>query len=225
MCGRFTLTVDLKTLESYLENSFKIKTMPKNLNIPRYNIAPSQQVLAIINDGKENRLGYLNWGFLPPWEKTKKTQIINARSETIDHKKSFKDSFSRKRCIILSDGFFEWHQSNKTPYYFTLKNRNIVALAGIYSTNILEDGSWYHHTAIVTTEANTMLSNIHTRMPVILDKESIYDYLNPKINDPIKLKKLLTPYDASLMTHKQVSKTVNDVRNDSPNCIKPIQKK
>src|SRR5690554_4558341 len=134
MCGRYTITVTIEELMLHYQMDESLIPFHK----PRYNVAPGQMIPAIINDGVKYRLGELQWGFIPSWAKDAKIgyKMINARSETVMDKPSFKDSFRRKRCLIPADGFYEWKKSdgNKQPMRIMLKSKKIFSLAGLYDT-------------------------------------------------------------------------------------------
>ncbi len=222
VCGRFTLTVSEQTLQTYLNNTFNVSNKTAISHQPQYNIAPSQNILTVINDGKKDRVGYISWGFIPAWQHTKKNAIINARSETIDKLKSFKQAFKLKRCIILSDGFYEWHHITKKPFHFTLSNRKIFAFAGLWNSTILEDGTTHYSCVIITTEANALLKDKHHRMPVILSPNDYSTWLNPNQNNTKTLKTILKPYKSSDMSAYPVSSAVNNPSNNFIDCIKPL---
>jgi putative SOS response-associated peptidase YedK len=225
MCGRFTVTVSNELLEEYLQDAFGIQTKAQ-FNLPRYNVAPGQEVIAIISDGNKNRVGTLHWGFVPPFAKDEKIgfKMINARSETIMEKPSFKPSFITKRCLILADSFYEWKrkEKEKIPYRFLLKDQTLFTMAGIYTTYIRDDGTKHHSCSIITTKANALLHEIHERMPVILTKHDRDAWLNPKTQDLEYLQNVLIPYDATNMRMYQVSQVVNNAKSDTAECIKEV---
>lgn len=222
MCGRVAITVSREDLKGYLYDYYSITNFNFDEYEPRYNVAPSQNVLAIINDGINNRAGYLKWGFIPEYTKDDKTIMINTRSETIDTRPTFKNSFINKRCIIPVDSFYEWKKetNGKTPMRIMMKDNSIFALAGIWSTYIKEDNSKLFTFSIVTTTANKLMSEIHERMPVILNQDNINLWLNPNNKDSQNLKKLLLPYDDNKMMAYAVGSEVNSPKNDYPNLIK-----
>ena len=145
MCGRFTLSVNKYSLDDYLRDYYQIENFAYNFKLPRYNIAPGQPVLAIINDGEKNRIGTLHWGFIPPFVKDDNSakQLINARAETIAIKPSFKKAFKYYRCVILADGFYEWKKTggDKIPMRFLVKDQEIFGFAGIWGTYTRPDGT------------------------------------------------------------------------------------
>jgi putative SOS response-associated peptidase YedK len=226
MCGRVTLELDLQLLKEILQGSYQVKQMTLENHTPRYNIAPTQQMLSIVNDGKINRAGFLSWGLVPPNSKdiTNATKLINARSETIDVKPSFRTSFINKRCLLLVSSFYEWHRTtpDKTPYRIIMKDQPLMPMAGIWSKYTKNDGSTLFTCSVITTEANSLIKNIHNRMPVILEPNAINIWLNSTLTNPKDLKTLLKPCDASLLKMTPVSKLVNNARIDSPECSQPL---
>ncbi|MFA7436055.1 MAG: SOS response-associated peptidase [Bacilli bacterium] len=224
MCGRVTITVPREEISKYLYDYFSINNFDIEMYSPRYNVAPSQNVLSIINDGQNYRAGFLKWGFIPEFSKDEKTILINARSETIDSKFSFKNSFIYKRCIIPVDGFYEWKRegTSKTPMRIHMQDKSIFALAGIWSTFIKPDNSKVFTFSIITCEANKLMQTIHDRMPVILDKDKIHFWLNPQNKDPNALKEILLPYDDKKMIAYKVSNEVNSPKNDYESLVNKL---
>ncbi len=227
MCGRFTITVSIDELREYLKEDYDIDLDERLFDLPRYNVAPGQDVIAIINDGKKNRVGLLRWGFLPSFAKDEKLaySMINAKSETLTEKPAYQEAFKSKRCIILADGFYEWKKdkSDKKPLYIHQKDKSIFPMAGLWSTWSKEDGTKVHTCTIVTIEANSLMEPIHDRMPVILEAESKKLWLNPFEKNINTLSKILKPYDSNLMTYYPVSTLVNSSKNESALCIKEVQ--
>ncbi len=219
MCGRFTLSYKAKELQLALG-------LPQsNLDWqPRYNIAPTQPIAAIL-DSQSKKIEFLRWGLVPGWAKDIEigNRLINARSETITEKPSFRNAFARRRCLILADGFYEWKRpamkgASSQPYYFFLENNQPFALAGIWEIWQSPDGSELWSTAIITCEANDILKPVHDRMPVIFDKNQMFAWLE---NRPVEaLIKMMQPYSAEKMGAYMVGKAVNSPFNDTPDCIK-----
>jgi len=218
MCGRFTLSYKTKELQMSLG-------LPEiNLDWqPRYNIAPSQPIAAILNS-EPLKIDFLRWGLVPGWAKDIEigNRLINARSETIMEKPSFRNAFTRRRCLILADGFYEWKRSSmkggsSQPFYFQLENKQPFALAGIWEIWHAPDGGELWSTAIITCHANEILKPIHDRMPVIFDKDQMFDWLE---NRPqAELISMMQPYPAEKMNAYMVGKAVNSPFNDTPDCI------
>jgi putative SOS response-associated peptidase YedK len=223
MCGRFTLTVD----PGQLQDSFPWVDIPDDI-IPRFNIAPSQPVAVVPNNG-ENKLDFFNWGLIPFWAKDPKigNRMINARSETVAEKPSFRGSFKYKRCLVLADGFYEWRKdpgaSTKTPMYIHMKDKRPFAFAGLWDSWHSKDGSELRTCTILTTEPNNLLAEIHNRMPVILPTQSYTDWLHEGEHDPALLSSFLQPYGSEEMQAYPVLRHVNSPQNDSPECIIPLE--
>ncbi len=222
MCGRFTLTVD----PADLQTAFSWVDFGNATLAPRYNIAPTQGVPVVTNDGK-NKLDFFTWGLVPFWAKDPAigNRMINARAETLAEKPSFKNAFKRRRCLILADGFYEWQkipgEKTKIPTYIQLKTGQPFAFAGLWENWHSSDGSEILSTTIITTEPNPLMKPIHNRMPVILPKAAYEAWLSPGEADPHTLNPLLRPYDSTLMTAYPVSRLVNNPQNDSPACVAP----
>lgn len=224
MCGRFTLTYSKDDLNAFLKDTYNIEEMTHAVAPPRYNIAPSQQVLAIIHDGERYRAGYLTWGLIPAWASPSNYyNIINVRSETIKTKHSFDFAFTSHRCIILADGFYEWQtkDNDKQPMYVRLKDRSIFGFAGIYHSKILDDGTKVHTCAIITTSPNDIMKDIHSRMPVILPDDIHEKWLKPNTKKDI-LTSYLKDFPSHKMAYYQVSKSVNKATHDAPSLIQPL---
>lgn len=215
MCGRYTLFTDFESLIDRFDIEY---SMEEDLFMPSYNIAPSHQVVSIINDGNKNRLGKLRWGLIPGWAKDEKVsyKMINARSETVDQKPSYRNAFIKRRCLIPMDSFYEWkkHDSGKIPMRIKMKSDEVFAVAGLWESWNAPDGRTIHSCTILTTEANSLVSDIHDRMPVILRPEDEKVWLNTKIQEKETLKRLLVPYDASFMEAYAVSSDVNSPKNN-----------
>jgi putative SOS response-associated peptidase YedK len=214
MCGRFTL----KTPERVKFDA--LNTYDPDDLVPRYNIAPSQNVLTILERNSEREATFLRWGLIPFWSKEPKG-FINARAETVEQKPAFSESFQKRRCLIPADGFYEWERNGKIsqPYYFQMKDQAPFAFAGIWD-RWKSEGSWITSCAIVTTTANELLAQIHHRMPVIISPESYDLWLT---DDPrFPLKDLLTPFPASEMISHTVSHDVNDVKVDDDHLVEPV---
>ncbi|WP_416829249.1 SOS response-associated peptidase [Ectobacillus polymachus] len=222
MCGRFTLIDDLGSVAERFEAIF-----PGDLEYhPRYNIAPSQNILAVVNDGKNNRLGELRWGLIPSWAKDIKIgyKLINARTETLQEKPSFQSSFKRRRCIIPVDSFYEWKKKDgkKIPMRIQLQSHEIFSFAGLWDRWEQND-KVIHSCTIITTEPNSVMSDIHDRMPVILQsKKDEKAWLDRSIDDLDLLQQLLIPYSGEQMEAYEISDLVNSPKNDLPEVIKPV---
>jgi putative SOS response-associated peptidase YedK len=219
MCGRFTLTLDPGDLQDEL--NFDISSVDL---APRYNIAPSQPVAAV-RDGSSRKVELFRWGLVPSWAKDPAIgfKMINARSETISEKPSFRVPFSRRRCLIPADGFYEWAQGEggKIPYYFYLKDHKPFTFAGLWEEWLPKEGGEALRTCtIITTAANEVLKQYHERMPVILPADVRWLWLDPSARVP-ELQSWLKPYPAGEMAWHEVSRLVNKPGVDSSELIAP----
>lgn len=218
MCGRFSFS----PLAKIIEDRFDVKV--DNNYKPRYNIAPSQQV-AVISNANPGQLSYYRWGLIPFWAKDKKigNNMINAKAETVIEKPSFKNSFKRKRCLIPVDGFYEWKKIDdklKIPYRIMMQDESLFSLAGLWDTWKDENGELLHSFTILTTTPNELMAEIHSRMPVILQRK--HEKLWLEENDTEMLESLLVPFDADIMTAYTISKLVNAPVNDSPKVFEHV---
>lgn len=216
MCGRFTLKSPGRIKFDRVDDS----NLPPLF--PRYNIAPSQNVLIVIQHNDEREVAFLQWGLIPSWSKDGKG-FINARSETIEDKPSFSESFQRRRCLIPADGFYEWERSGEIaqPYYFQMQDKSPFAFAGIWD-EWRADGQTIASCAIITTTANELLASIHDRMPVILPSESQDKWLDEE-SEPRTLRNLLAPFPPSEMISHPVSYDVNHPKIDDEYLTRPVE--
>lgn len=214
MCGRYTITV---TLDELMTRYFIGDTSFDQYS-PKYNAAPMQYIPAVIHDGRQNKLGELRWGLLPSWSKEDKNaaRLINARSESLLEKASFKGLVASRRCIIPADGFYDWkvYDGGKQPMRITMRDGQLFSMAGLYDIWVDPSGKRISTCTIITTAANSLMEEIHDRMPVILGKEAESQWLDRSNQDIPALMKLLQPYDARQMLAYPVSSAVGNVRND-----------
>ncbi|CAH0179507.1 MULTISPECIES: SOS response-associated peptidase [Bacillaceae] len=222
MCGRFTLFTDIEEIK----DRFDIQGSFDGEYQFSYNIAPSQSVLSVINDGARNRLGYLRWGLIPFWAKDEKVgyKMINARSETIAEKASFRNAYKKKRCLIIADSFYEWKKTpeRKIPMRIKLKNHAPFGMAGIWESWKSPEGISVYSCSVITTVPNELMTSIHDRMPVILKPEDEKEWLSPTNNDPAYLQQYLKSFDSEQMEAFEVSTDVNSTKNNSSNLIQQI---
>lgn len=221
MCGRVSISTSKDELAEYLSNHFAIEDFSLDYT-PRYNVAPGQNLLSVISDGKKYRIGYLKWGFVPTFAKDEQVAMINAKAETINIKPFFKNSFKHKRCLIVANGFYEWQKqaNSRIPNRFILNEEKVFTLAGLWSSYTKPDGSKLYTCTIITTDANEVVKPLHDRMPVILaSKEDQSQWLNSN-NEDETLLSLLRPYATDDLKRYEVSPLVNNPRYDSPDCIK-----
>lgn len=201
MCGRFVLVTDLKNIQK----NFNLQEMSCQ-HEPDWNIRPDQFIPAIINQEGINKLVDFRWGLIPSWSKDPSiaARLINARSETVDKKPSFRDAFRKRRCLIVADGFYEWKREgkNKLPLYFYLKSGRPFGFAGLYEKWMSPDKQEINTCTIITTTANELLVSVHGRMPVILSKEEEQVWLSSQMTDFSRLRSILKPYPATDMDFK-----------------------
>ena len=216
MCGRFTLK---KPRRINFGGAGKIDFFQLT---SRYNIAPSQEVVTIVERRGERCAELFKWGLIPSWSREPKG-FINARAETVCDKASFKESFERRRCLIPADGFFEWQRSGKwiQPYYFQMRDESPFAFAGIWDSwsNGVES---VNSCAIITTEANELLATIHDRMPVILLPSGYEEWLSDSARTDY-LMSLLEPYPSEEMKSYPVSSKVNFPDLDEEDLVKQVE--
>ncbi|MEM8998009.1 MAG: SOS response-associated peptidase [Acidobacteriota bacterium] len=196
---------------------------------PRFNIAPTQSVAAVREEGDGGRrLVALRWGLVPFWADDLKigNRMINARSETAATKPSFRSAYKRRRCLLLTDGFYEWKKLDgaKQPIHIHRPGRRPFTFAGLWerwSKGEADGQAAVESCTILTTAANDTVRDVHDRMPVILDGDARRAWLDLS-TDPTSLQELLRPYDGALEL-TPVSKLVNSPRNDTPRCLDPVQ--
>lgn len=223
MCGRYTITVTLEEL--MVRYMIGVTNVPYHR--PKYNVAPGQMVLAVISDGRTNRLGELKWGLIPSWAKDEKigSRLLNARAETAADKPAFRGALRARRCLVPADGFYEWRKEpdgGKQPLRIALRSRAVFSMAGLYEIWTAPDGRRISTVTILTTEPNELMAPIHNRMPVILRPEDEALWLDRSVRDPEALSHLYAPYPAEELEAYPVSKAVGNVRNDDPSCIEPL---
>lgn len=231
MCGRFTL----KTPNRVIVDHFELFNAPELA--PRYNVAPSQSLLAIrlgsAETGLKRETFLPRWGLVPSWSKEPDAaaSMINARGETVAEKPAYRTPFKRSRCLIPADGFFEWStiaepgkkKPKKTPHYFQVEKGGLFAFAGLYDRWRSPDGSILESTALITISANSLVGAFHDRMPVILDAADYPAWLGVDNPAPDELLSLVKPFPPERMMEHVVSTLVNSPRNDVPECVQPAE--
>ena len=213
MCGRFSLTQRLEVLERI----FKAKARALGGQKARYNIAPTQPVLAICQDDPST-IVELEWGItIYPNDEPPRT-LVNAKAETLQQRPAYAQAFAGRRCLVLADGFFEWESraGRRYPHYYHLRNNEPFAFAGVYD----QEGP-DRHCVIVTTDSNAVVAPVHDRMPVILEDPRAW--LTEE--DPNELQSMLRPIASSQLEGCTVNPIVNTPEVDSPECIEPYEPK
>src|SRR5277367_4109636 len=231
MCARFRLARRKKILEQELAAIFDLD--PPEI-IARYNIAPTQPILAVRQkpDRPIRTFSTPRWGLIPSWFKDKNrakdaggsVRNINARSETAATSPSFREPFISQRCLIPADGFYEWQQRNKLkqPYCFEVGHGELFAFAGLWDCWPNPAGETIHSCTILTTTPNSLIAEIHDRMPVILHPNDFDLWLDPHFKDVATLSAMLKPYDPTRMRRYPVSPKINDAKNDDIGSAQPI---
>jgi len=219
MCGRFTLIAGGEPIAE----QFQLEAVPAL--IPRYNIAPSQPVAVIRQPvpGGPRELAWVRWGLIPSWATDLgiSNRLINARSETVAEKPSFRAAVRQRRCLVLADGFFEWqtHSRRKQPFLFRRRDGRPFGVAGLWERWLGPDEKVIESCTLLTTEANELVRPIHDRMPVLLDAADYARWLDPDQKQPASLLPLYRPCPAADLVAAEVSPRVNDPRYDGPECI------
>ena len=222
MCGRYVINEDPDVLAGYFGVD-RVVTEPLRHS---YNVAPTDEVYGVAEHEGDRLLGVFRWGLIPHWARDRKGPLnINARAETVAVKPTFRDSLRRHRCILPAGGFFEWTPKThgRQPYYVTMADRSPMAFAGIWASwRDPETKTWTRSCAIITTRANESIASIHTRMPVILEREHWDLWLDRDVREPEAVQHLLIPFPAAGMAWHPVSTRVNSVRNNEPDNIAPV---
>ncbi len=226
MCGRFTLTAAESAVGEHFGIASSFESAPHE-TAPRYNIAPTQQALAIRanKDGTRTSAG-LRWGLIPSWAKdaTIGARLINARAETVSEKPSFRTAFKKRRCLIPADGYYEWQRTDdgKQPFRIGMEDWRVFGLAGLWEQWTNADGLTEETFTLITTTTNPLTEPIHDRMPVILTPADYQRWLDPSFDDKNTLQRLLRPYGEAHMQAVAVSTWVNNARHDDERCIQPV---
>lgn len=228
MCGRYRLS---KT-EKYLLERFGVGSRDDFHWQPRFNIAPSDQVLVIRQDKDEpvRTLTTMRWGLIPYWAKDEKigAKMINARSESLTEKPAFRDAIERRRCLVPADAFYEWQKTGngtsivRQPFLIRMQDDEAFAFAGIWDKWKAPDGKIVLSVSILTTDANPLVRDVHDRMPVIVPREHYDLWLDPGFRDVKALADILQPFDPAAMEKIAVSSRVNSPKNDDADCAVPL---
>ncbi|OGR93676.1 MAG: hypothetical protein A3I11_02920 [Elusimicrobia bacterium RIFCSPLOWO2_02_FULL_39_32] len=221
MCGRYTSTIKAEVIKE----RFGVSEIQGDLKLPRFNIAPTQLSPVVISESSKRILTQFQWGLIPFWSKDASlgNKMINARAETLLEKKSFSNLLKKNRCLVISDGFYEWIKegANKYPVRILLKSREPFAFAGLWDQWKSPNNTVIKTFTIVTTTTkdHTVMEPIHDRMPVILTKENEDEWLESSKEPHDLVKKSLKQFPAEEMEFYAVSKAVNSPRNDTVQCI------
>jgi putative SOS response-associated peptidase YedK len=207
MCGRFAQRTNPKALAK----AFNVAEVPPVE--ARYNIAPTQEILGVLESPDGREVKFFKWGLIPSWAKDASmgAKLINARSETVMEKPSFREAFKRRRCLIPADGFYEWQRTNskKQPFFFQMKDERPFGFAGLWDRWLDEHGKPIESCTILTTEANELLKPVHDRMPVILHPHDYDLWLDEDLRKVDLRHELLRPFEAAEMMAYPVSTSIN----------------
>ena len=220
MCGRFTLT---RREAEVLAAELGVAIESLSDYRPRYNIAPTDTHWIVRTKYEDRELLLARWGLVNSWAKDRKraAQQINARAETVQKTRAFREAFRERRCVVPADGFYEWvgAKAARRPIWFHRPGGELMFFAGLYESWQPEPDVWEPTDTIITTEANGLISSVHDRMPVILLDEQVDDWLFPKESDIDKLRSFLVPAADDLLVSTPASPSVNSVKNDDPSVL------
>lgn len=223
MCGRLVVTSSSKQLASVA------RARPAEERSPRYNVAPTQDVPAALNE-VSRVVRWIRWGLVPVWARGGSigARLINARAETLGEKPAFARLLERQRCVVLADGFYEWAEQpgrkHRLPWFIYLRDRAPFALAGLWDRGQDPQGGEGIRCTVITTAANALMKPLHDRMPVLLADEALERWLDPAPAASGPLLDLLRPFDPERMAAHPVGPAVNRVDVDEPRCIEPAPK-
>ncbi len=222
MCGRFSITGDLDFYAEYFGTD---RIEAENL-AQSWNVAPTDPVYVVNERDNERLLGQMKWGLVPHWASDTKSIHINARVETVATNNTFRDSFSRRRCLIPSDGFYEWEppERGRKPHWIFRADGHPMVFAGIWATRQdPESGGWLRTCSILTTRAVGPIAEIHDRMPVTLPGDVWDQWLDRDFDDPEAALGLIREVDIDMIMEHPVSSRVNAVRNNDPTLRDPVE--
>lgn len=230
MCGRFSLSAP----RYQVVEQFHVDDVVAEEEPPRYNVAPSQHVLAVATsaDGSRRRLGELRWGLVPPWAKDPSigNRMVNARAETAASTSAFRNAFAKRRCLIPASGYYEWEPSEaagrgqrKVPYYFRRKDGLLLAIGGLWEIWHGPDGETLRTCTILTTDANELGATVHDRMPVLVPEELWDRWLAPEPLSDAEREEAIAPAPEDLLVAVRVSDRVNSPRNEGAELVEPVE--
>lgn len=219
MCGRYAVTLPPEMMAELFR---LLNTLPM---VPRYNVAPTQPVAAIWEEGGRREGHFARWGLVPRWVKDPREfpLLVNARAESMREKPAFRDALKHGRCVVPASGYYEWHtgpDKKKRPYYITRADGEPMALAGLYATWSGPEGEEVDSVATITVPANRQLSVVHDRMPAILmTRQQIDDWLNVREVRAEEAAQMALPLEDGMLKFHPVSTRVNSARDDDPGLI------
>ncbi len=245
MCGRYASSRKPEDLAEEFEiDAASVKETVQEPLQPDFNVAPTKQVYAVVeraqDDEAQRQLRTLRWGLVPFWAKDPKigSRMINARMETVTEKPAFRQAFAKRRCLLPADGYYEWYPTEqlgkngkplKQPFYIHPSDESVMAMAGLYEiwkdpTRDEDDPQRFMWTCtVLTTTATDVAGQIHDRMPLLVEPERYAAWLDPAAKDPDALRGLLVPAAPGLLEAFPVSTEVNNVRNNGPDLVVPLE--
>ena len=237
MCGRYAASRS----PDDLAEEFEVDDRPEQALPASYNVAPTQDVYAVLERPPRGEpeapvrraLRVVRWGLVPSWAKSLSigSRMINARMETVAEKPAFRKAFATRRCLLPADGYFEWYgevKGRKQPFFIRPADGDVLAMAGLYElwrNPAAPEGEdpWLWSATVLTTRATDDLGRIHDRMPLLVEKQRYAEWLDPSSSDPESLARLLVPAAPGLLRAYPVSTEVNNVKNDDPDLVEPIE--
>lgn len=227
MCGRMTQRTDPAEVAAALGAELRDGDAAALRELgPRYNVAPTQPLIVVTQREDGRFVEAHRWGLVPPWSKSPAvgSRMINARAETVATSSAFRSSFLRRRCIVPAEGFYEWRRDGRRrkPYLIGRNDGMPLAMAGIWSPwPDPATGEWLITAAVITTRANSVVAELHDRMPVLLEGDEIGLWLDPGVRDADLLRDLLQPAPDGRLHLSEVSMRLNSVRNEGPELLVP----
>ena len=237
MCGRYAAS---RNPDDLVEEFETVET-PEQALPPSYNVAPTQDVYAVVERPPRGEpeaaavraLRVVRWGLVPSWAKDPSigNRMINARMETVADKPAFRRAFAKRRCLLPADGYFEWYgqtKGKKQPFFIRPQDGGMLAMAGLYelwkdpSAADGVDDPWLWTCTVLTTSAPDDLGRIHDRMPLLVERDRYAQWLDPTRDDPEELTSLLVPAAPGRLAAYPVSTDVNNVRNNGAHLVEPI---
>jgi putative SOS response-associated peptidase YedK len=220
MCGRFTLT---RQNRRELAQLLGIDEDDLRDYRPRYNIAPTDQHFIVTSKYERRAAQAASWGLVNSWatDNSRASTCINAKAETLEERRAFREAFSQRRCVVPADGFYEWRgpKTQREPVWIHPADTGLLLFAGLYESWQANPGEWRMTFTIITTKANGLIGPIHDRMPVILDERMAEDWMNRNETEPSSFKGLLAPAPEEKLVITPASPLVNSVKNDGPELL------
>jgi putative SOS response-associated peptidase YedK len=246
VCGRYAASRSADDLVEEFEIEAVVAAEPL---AARFNVAPTDPVYAVLArpprespDAEPVRqLRVVRWGLVPAWAEGPSiaSRLVNARMETVAEKPAFRRAFASRRCLLPADGYYEWYvdadrrdakgRPVKQPYFVAPRDAGVLAMAGLYElwrdrARPGEDpDAWLWTSSVITTTAQDALGRIHDRMPLLVEPSRYAEWLDPRIDDPVELRRLLVPAAPGRLQAHPVSSRVNSVRNDGPDLVEPVK--